>query len=286
LVFGLRGVKLSHIYKFENYRSAFTALFIDKRREQKGWSTAKLAEKIRVQPSHITNVIKGRNHFSSDQIAEIGQQLYLESEEIIYLDLLMQWERSEHLPRKSRLLTEIQKTRSQKLRVNKQLKIDEAKLSSEDLEKYYLDPNYELLHLFLGVKNIPTEVNQIAKIWNLPIETVSEIIQFLKSRNLVEQKKNKWIVKPIHQMLPTSSPLCRPQQNLKRLRAQELVYKISPEKLYTFSAALTMSEDSKLAIQGLFVEFLKKVEKEVLNSNPENIYHFHFDLMPWIDHSQ
>jgi hypothetical protein len=43
-----------------------------------------------------------------------------------------------------------------------------------------------------------------------------------------------------------------------------------------------MTEDTKLHIQGLFVDFLKEVEKAVLKSEPEQIYHLQFDLIPWI----
>lgn len=272
-----------NLYKIEYYRPAFTALFEIKRKSLTGWSTAQLAEAIGVQPSHITNVVKERNHFSSDQIYSIGTALRLNEEEIIYLDLLMEWERAENLKRKSQLHSLIQKKRNQKLRVNEELKISQIKLSVEETQIYYLDPNFELIHLYLGTKNAPIEPESIARIWELPIEYIADIIQFLKNKGLVEIRKNRWVVKPIHQLLPSSSPLCKPQQMLKRLRLIEALQKLPSSNVYTFSGALSMTEDTKLYIQGLFLEFLKKVETEVLKSEPENIYHMQFDLLPWLN---
>lgn len=272
-----------NIYKFEQYRSALTSLFVEMRKNKKGWSTALLSEKIGVQPSHITNVIKGRNHFSSDQLCAIGIELNLTQEEINFLDLLKEWERSEHPVRKSTLLKQIQQTRAQKLRLEKELKIAPPSFLKEEMESYYLDPNFELIHLYLGTKKAPTDSHTIAKIWNFPEEYVEQIITFLRSKGLIEKQKTTWLTKPIHQLLPTSSSLCKPQQMLKRLRVLDVLQKNPTIDAYTFSATLTMTEDSKLYIQGLFLEFIKEIEKEVLKSQPENIYHLQFDLVPWID---
>lgn len=277
---------MANLYRFDRYRPAFADLFAKKRTLKQGWSTALLAERIGVQPSHITNVIKERNHFSSDQIYAIGGELGLTEEEMAYLDLLMEWERAEHPQRKQQLLTQIQSQRDQKLRVEKELKIQSLKLSSEENEKYYLDPNVELLHLYLGTKGVSVEAEQIARRWDLPVGYVAEILDFLQNVGLAEIKRGRWVVKPIHQLLPTSSPLCRPQQMLKRLRVMEVIQKTSPNEVYAFSGTLTMTEDTKLQIQARFVEFLKEIEKEVLMSEPENIYHLQFDLFPWIQHKK
>lgn len=274
------------VYRHETYRQAFKALFSEKRKSPFRLSTAKLASHIQVQPSHLTNVIKERNHFSSDQIAALGSVLGLEEDEIEYLDLLKEWERAEFKPRKNKLHKKVKEIRDQKLRTSKELKVAPLILSNNDLEKYYLDPNYELIHLYCGTTSASTNPETIGRLWSLPAEYIAQILNFLQTRGFIELRKNRWQVKPIHQLLPTSSPLCQPQQLLKRIRVIEAIQKLPPKEIYAFSGAFTMTEDTKLYIQGLFVDFLKEVEVAVLKSEPEHIYHLQFDLIPWISKSK
>ena len=272
-----------NIYSFDSYRKAFTALFEAQRDLRPGWSSAALAEKIGVQPSHLTNVIKERNHFSSDQIFSLGAELGLTEEEMSYLDLLMEWERSTFSPRKAKVLAAIQKIRDKKLRAEHQIHAKEPALTLQDSQRYYLDSNIELLHFYLGTKNAPSATEDIAAIWGLSSDYVAEILQFLQRTDLIEWKKNKWNVKSTHQYLSPRSPLCKPQQMLKRLRALEVIQNSAAEQVYSFSGTLSMSEDTRLFIQGRFVEFLKDLERAVLDSPPHHLYHLQFDLFPWLN---
>lgn len=271
-----------NIYKMDRYRKVFADLFASRKELHRGWSTAKLAERIGVQPSHLTNVIKGRNHFSSDQIHALGTELGLSDEEISYLDLLMEWERAELRARKEKLRVSVQKIRDRKLRANIELNAEPPKMSAPESERYYLDPNIELMHLYLGTKNAPVETEAIAKVWGLAPDYIAEILLFLQRAGLVQAGRNRWIVHPTHQLLPSTSPLCKPNQMLKRMKCMEAVQNSPADKIYSFSGTLTMTEESRLHIQARFVEFLKEVEKVVVESEPESLYHLQFDLFPWL----
>lgn len=268
------------VYKHSFYRPAISEIFANQRKMRPNWSMSALADKMGVRPSHLTNVIKERSHFSADQIYAICEELELPEDAAQYLNLLMEWERSTHVGRKEKLRREIQKTRDQKLRIEKNIKAKPLEMTPSDSETYYLDPNVELIHLFLGTKGAPVNTKAIAELWQLDVDYVGGILRFLVSKDLVQLQRGRWLVKPIHQLLPTSSPLCRPQQMLKRLRMLDIIQKKSRNEVYAFNATLTMSEDTKLAIQGKFVDFLKEVEKDVLDSDPDSIYHLQFDLLP------
>ena len=273
----------ANIYKFNHYRPAFTALFQAERDKRPGWSTALLAERIAVQPSHLTNVIKERSHFSSDQIYAIAAALALSDEETVYLDLLMEWERAEVPARKAKLLKSVQQTRNEKLRVRNVLKATPADLSAELSESYYLDPNVELLHVYLSTNDALNDTTELATLWGFSPNYVADLLLILEKARLIERRAQRWIVKPIHQLLPATSPLCKPQQMLKRMRAMEVLQKLQADRIYSFSGTLTMSEDTRLSIQVRFVEFLKDIENLVLESPADGIYHLQFDLFPWLE---
>lgn len=270
------------IFTYDRYRAAFRDLFEERRKLRPGWSSAQLAEKLRLQPSHLTNVIRGRAHFSSDQIYAIGGALDLSNEEISFLDLLMEFERAEQAVRKSKLQLQVQKLRDQNLRAEKALVSKENSLQPQDRERYWLDPNIELLHLYLSTKGAPSEPADIAREWGLPPDYVGDILVFLQKTGLIERHRGRWKVHPVSQHLPATSPLCKPQQMMKRMRAMELIQKLPADRIYSFSGSITMTEDTRLKIQGMFVKFLKEVESAVIDSESDSLYHLQFDLFPWL----
>lgn len=272
-----------NIFEHLAYRPAFAELFRLQRQLSPSWSTAGLAERIGVRASHITNVIKERGHFSSDQIYAIGQDLQLGDEKIEYLDLLKEWERAGFRERKEKLREALDKIRNQNLRSHKVLESEPAKLLQSDHQKYYLDPNIELIHLYLETAGAPSDTVGIANAWGLSVDYVSDILVFLQESGLIELQRGRWRVHPIRQLLPSTSPIQKPQQLLKRMRAIEVMQKRKAEHIYTFSAALTMSEETRLKIQARWLEFLKWTEKAVIASPPDAIYHLQFDLFPWIE---
>lgn len=270
------------IFQFESYRKAFSSLFKAQRDINPSWTASELAEKIRVQTSHLTNVIKERSHFSSDQIFSIGAELGLSKEETEYLDLLKDWERAEFPPRREKLQSQIRQIRDRNLRAKNELLAKELELTPESTEKYYLDPNVQLIHFFLGTKDAPAEADEIGALWGFSTEYVADILRFLQKMGLIELKRNKWIVHRTHIQLHPESTLAKPHQLLKRMRINETLQKSSADESYTFSGTLTMTEDTRLFIQGRFVEFLKEIEKTVIDSPSHHIYHLQFDLFPWL----
>jgi uncharacterized protein (TIGR02147 family) len=272
-----------NIFEFQNYRAAFTKLF-EKEKKIRGssWSIARLGEKTQIQPSYLTNVTKERAHFSSDQIYAVCESLGLSEEETSFLNLMMEWERATHAKRKQALRSRLELLRGQNIRVEKYVKAPQAPLSEIDKQRYYLDPNIELIHLYLGTKSAPVEAQQIAQAWGLPESTVVDILAFLQKSGLVRLRGRKWEVENIHQHLSQESPLCRPQQILKRLRGIETLQRTPEEKTFSFAATVTMTEETKLAIKARFLEFLEAAEKLVRDSEAKGIYQIQFDLFPWI----
>jgi hypothetical protein len=66
------------------------------------------------------------------------------------------------------------------------------------------------------------------------------------------------------------------------VRAIEVLQRLPANRVYSFGGTLTMDEETKLFIQGKFVEFLKEVESAVIKSPAEKLYHLQFDLFPWL----
>ncbi len=275
------------IFEFKSYRAGLEELLAhEKKLRGARGSMARLAEKAQIQPSYLTNAMKLRAHLSSDQIYSLGEVLGLNESAKEFLSLLMEWERASHAGRKADLRKRLDATKKENIRVGKHIKVPESPLAEIERQKYYLDPNIELMHLYLGTENAPTDTAEIAKLWGLPEQTISDALVFLQKSGLVKLKGKKWISEAVHQHLPRESPLCKPQQMLMRLRAMETLQKIPRNEAYTFAATVTMTEEVKFQIQARFIEFLKETEKLIRDSRSENIYQIQFDLFPWLNKAE
>ncbi len=82
------------IYSYLEYRPALAERLVRQKNQPGGVTMAKLAEKIPVQPSYLTNVVKERAHFNADQLHTLCELLGYTAEEIRYLTLLLEHERS------------------------------------------------------------------------------------------------------------------------------------------------------------------------------------------------
>ncbi|MBL7543175.1 MAG: DUF4423 domain-containing protein [Bdellovibrionaceae bacterium] len=271
------------IFEITNYRKGFGRLFKqEKKLRGARWSLSKLAGKLGIQASYLTNVTKERAHFSLDQIFLVGEALGLKEAETYFLSTLMQYERATHPRLKKRLGEELAHIRGENLRAEKVITTRESPLSEIDRAKYYLDPMIELMHMFLSIDHAPVEIALIADAWQLPEKRVSDIITFLQSVGLIKLASSKWKVESLHQHLSRDSFLTRPQQMLKRMKALEMIQKHSKEKVYSYMGTMTADEATREQIQILFLNFLKECELLIRESPAKDIYHIQFDLFPWM----
>ena len=271
------------IFEYNNYRRAFDQLFKQQKKLLGNrWSLAKVAEQTGIQASYLTNTVKGRAHFSSDQIFALGESLALSEKEIDYLNVLMQFERATHPKLKKQLSEQLAGLKNDNLRVDKVINTQENMLGDTEKSKYYLDPYNELLHMYLNVEGAPTEIAALAKLWQLPEQKVKEVITFLQQVGLIRIKGNKWQVESLHQHLSRDSYLAQPNQILKRMKAIEVIQKLPKDKIYSYVGTFTATEETKNEIRALFLEFMKKCEPLIRNSRAKGIYHLQFDLFPWL----
>lgn len=272
------------VFEYSEYRKALKNLLLEQKKRLPGsGSMAQLARAAGMQPSYLTNVTQGRAHLSADQLCALSEELRLDADEAEFLQILLEWERATHPKRKAHLGERVAQLREKHLRAEKYLSAPVIALSQENLERYYLDPHIELLHLYLMTRSCPHDAKKIAASWRISEKQVGEMLLFLERLKLIEKKGSWWSVKEVHQHLPRESPLCRPQQFLKKLRGIDALQRLPENRAYSFAASVTMTEETRRKIQARFLEFLKECEALVKKSEPERLFQIQFDLFPWAE---
>lgn len=269
------------VYEYLDYRKMLAEKALERKKTQNGWTLLRLAERAGLHAPFLTNVLKGRAHLNGDQLYSVLKTLDCGSDEITYGLLLLEWERSD-LPERRQLLKErIEGSRQERLKTTRHIEAKAVDASPEEATRYYINPELQLVHAFLGVEKYARDPRRIAESLNIDPGRIEGLIEELvqlgyAKRGSAGLEKNRRV-----QHLPKESPLCAPQQMLLRYRSLQHQQLLSESSRYNFAVIFTGDETVREKIQLEFLKFLKEAEKLVKAAPSEGVYQMHFDLFPW-----
>jgi Mn-dependent DtxR family transcriptional regulator len=227
--------------------------------------------------------LKERAHLSADQLYAIAKVFRWEQDELEYAGLLLAWERSGLKDRKESLRQKIDAVRKAKLESKANLKKDIIDGGTpEELTRFFLNPFYYLLNVFLGIPRFAQEPARIASCLNVHPARVSGWLKDLTRMKLLEAGKNnsyKVVRKNFH--LPRESPLCEPHQQLMLQLSHQHLQSLPEDRKYSFTVTFSADPEARERIQREFLAFLKKVEPIVKDAPAKEIYGMRFDLFDW-----
>lgn len=269
------------IFQYESYREAIQSLLQKKKAQHSSLTLSSLAQGCLIQPSYLTNVLKGRADLNSDQLYRLGEQLSLNQEETEFLLLLLEIQKTQHEKRRRELRERIQKTRSKQLRAEKNISAKSVTLSVEQTEKYYLDPYVQLVHIYLTIPTGKKTLHDLAGKFSVSSLRMQQVLNVLEEVNCIRKRGSRYEIISEGKHLARESVLLKPHQQLLRLKGLEQLQALPPEQIYSFSATISTSPEVRTKIQGEFLKFLKIIEKMVRESEAEKLYQVNFDLFPW-----
>lgn len=270
-----------NVYSYNTYTEALIPAVERQRSQAKDFTLAQLATDCLMQPSYLTNVLKGRCDFNSDQLYMVCEQLEFTADEIDFMHLLLELKRTVYPKRKWQLEQRIEKVRREHLRAEKHISAKTVKLSPEQQQQYYLNPYIQLLHIYLeshtGIGNADT----LAKKFSVSREQMAGILKTLEEINYIRKKGTGYEVLVEGQHLPRESLIIRPHHVMMRMKSLDQMQRLAPEQNYSFSATISTLPEVRTQIQAEFLKFLKSAEKLVRGSKSKQLYQINFDLFPW-----
>lgn len=273
--------KYMNIYSYTSYTEALQVMMDRKKEASPGWTLAKLAADCIMQPSYLTNVLKGRADFSTDQLARICDLIGLSNEDFEYLALLLELKKSSFEKRRRQLETKIAELRHQHLRAEKNISVKSVSLTPEQQDKYYLDPFVQLIHIFLSCYEGNASVDFLANKFFLPKAKVVHILQDLEEIGYIKRKGAKIEVLVEGRHLPRESHLLRPHHTVMRVKSLDQMQRLPVDQTYSFSATISTEPEVRTKIQAEFLKFMKAAEKLVSTHDAGKLYQLNFDLFPW-----
>lgn len=272
---------MNSVFDYQDYRPLLREQANRWKREHAGWTLQRIAEKASIQAPYLTNVLKERAHLSADQLHSLGQVFQWEPDELDYCALLLERERSGLPKRKEALKRKIEAVRKQKLESKANLKKDVIESTPEEFTRFFLNPFYFLMNVFLGTPRFARDPSRIANCLNVHPARVNAWMKDLLKMKFVESTPSGYKVVRKNFHLPRESPLCEPHQQLMQQASHQHLQSLPDDRKYSFTVTFSADPASREKIQREFLKFLQAVEPIVKEAPAEEIYGMRFDLFQW-----
>jgi transcriptional regulator with XRE-family HTH domain len=250
------------------------ASLIHQRLKSQSLSARKLAAATRIHPAYVSRVLKGRAHFSQDQLFAIGQAFRFSSDENQYLRLLGLYEASGLEAFKRTCKEQLQQLQLLHLNVARRIKDGEMLIITEDdvpaaSSLYYGSVLTAKVHMLLTIKRFQSDVDAVAAVLGLSKKRLQSELSKLERLGMITRHSNKVKASAAAVHLEEAHPLI--QQNHINWRLDAIRHLTAggdwdpkTDELH-LSVAFTASKPLKAEARKKFQEFVVWLKGEVDN---------------------
>jgi len=270
------------VFEFDDYKSLLRYLLDERKRNIKGFALHKLARACRIQKTYLSRVLNSTADLSEDQMYLASRELEMAKDEIEYLSLLHQRDRSGVKSRVDLLSKEIKQLRKNNKKSEKHIKVQPLKSNLiENTSIYYLDMNFQLVHILLTIERFVNNPSLITKILSIKKEKLQFYLDTLIELSLIEYHDGEYTVIKDSLHLSKDSPIFHTYRRLTRDHSLNKLEHLDGDDQYSFSVSFSTSPEVKNKIHQEFLEFLKKTKSWVDEGVESEVYQMNFDLFKW-----
>lgn len=271
-------------YEFSDYRDLLKVRIDEKRVLLAGYNYQDLAKACRVQKAYLSRVFRHDADLSQDQLYLACEFLGLHQDQRRFVFVLHELCRSTLLKRRAELQSEIEDLRTKALGTERHIRTKSVSVDAADrLVPYFLDPDVQLVHMFLTVKRYRENLEDIRSKLSLSPAQLSSILTTLERLELVAIRGNSIEVLQDALHLPTSSELFRPYRLLLRNKVLAKMQSLPSDQGQFISVVFSASHGTERTIRERFLQVLRETEDQVRESRTDRVYQMTFDLFSWSD---
>jgi len=258
------------IFSHLTYRN-YTKERLDERRGLR----SELAEHLGCQSGYISQVLQNLSDFSLEQGMKICSFFDFTEEESHFFMLLLQYEKASTEDLKKYFKLQVDHIRTQRNEIKNRIKIN-TDLNAEDYHQYYSSWEYAALHILTSIPDYQSK-EKIRKKLNLTQVRISEILEFLVKKGLVEEKNNRYIIgkKRIH--LTKDSPYILSHHQNWRLHSTRVLSDKNPSNI-NYSGVFSLSKKDIDRIKEILLQAIEQNEKTISRSGEEEMIYVGIDM--------
>lgn len=236
----------------------------------------KIAQKMRVQRSYLSNVLQGRGSLTQDQIYLFCRTVGLSATEERYLGLLLELDRSVVEERKREIQEQLKALRQSSS--GSHMNSMDVKITDDAIAKYYNDPNCPLCHMYLCIPVYARNPRSLAEKIGVTRNQLSEIFQVLENCQLIELKPEGVTVRESNMFLGREKPFAKTHALLFRLKAVEAFTKDRDKEGYYFTASFAATETIRNKLRSAWLRILEEASAEIVECEATDVYHLNMDF--------
>ncbi|HXH73357.1 MAG TPA: TIGR02147 family protein [Bacteriovoracaceae bacterium] len=263
------------IWNYESYK-LFISDFIKSSPGKGRGKLKKMAEKLNVHPTLVSQVLSGQKDFSQEHALNVTKFLGLLEKEVEYFFELLFFAKASSNDLKNYHKKRITQLASQGQTVKSRLG-EVSELTEDDKIRFYSDWRFVIVWLATSIKDLKHEAS-LSQNFDIPHEDILRIVDFLLEKNLCERADNglRMKVNKIH--VPSDSPLVMNHHINWRIKSLDFVRSVTPEEL-AFTAPFSVSKKDFAVIKSRLLDTIQEISKIVSESEPEvvaclNLDHF------------
>ncbi len=264
------------VFEYQSYRGYLLAYIRAQGKNGRG-IRARMAEAMNCQKGFLTKVLGSAeaSHLSLEQAERLSAYLKLNKEETQYFLLMILFARAGTETLKANFRDQMKVILNRRLAIKADME-SRTLLSPEDHMKYYSHWYFAAIRVAVSIPTLQTR-DALAAALTLPVETVSNALEFLVSRNLVERKGDRFLHSTKQQVLLSSdhSMVTRNHSNWRLQALKSLDSEKSHDLHYSY--VVTLSHQDALQIRSFLVDAIKEVQAKAAPSKEETLYSFCLD---------
>jgi hypothetical protein len=274
---------MAALFHLEDYKEILISSLRQRKLIDPTFTHEKMASACRVQKTYLSKVLNHAGDLSSDQLYRAAKWLGLSDDEKRYLFYIYEYQKSEVIERKKELRESIERLKKKHSKTEHHIEgtTVTTKKTPTDLQDYYLNPDIQLVHIFLTIQKYCNDPSLIAKRIGISVNHLEKTLNTLERLGLILKKNGAVSVTQQDLHLSKTSGLYEPYRKLIRLKTLEKIQKGNDGKEYTFSVFFSADPKTREQIQERFFEFLKFTQKLVKSSKTTEVYQMNFDLLDW-----
>lgn len=252
------------VFEYESYQNYLNEAltFGERSRGRK----AALARHLSCQTSYISQILTSRVHLSLEHAMRVSEFLQHSGEEQNCFLLLIQKDKAGTELLKEHFRNQVSELRKSRQHVKERVRLEDE-ISSKDTAMYYNNWWYSAIHVTTALAEVNTR-EDISRMLGVPPDIVGQVLDFLVSRGLVQEKNGRYSIGKARVHVGSRSPLVTRHHANWRLKAVEVQERMHPRNLH-FSEVVAISKKDGDRIRALALDFLQNTEKIITPSKEE-----------------
>lgn len=251
-----------NIFQFEDFREYVFREIKSKPNGGRG-ELLKISKHAKLHTTSLSQILKGDRVISMEHALSLAEYFGLSEAETRYFLLLIQYDRAATKELKAHLKKQIDESKSEHTELVRVLNRDRV-LSEHEKALFYSNWFFSGVRVLTSIPGFQS-TDAIARRFGLSKQLVNEVVQFLLSTGLCEEKEGKLQPGPQYTHLESGSKFVSRHHSNWRLLAMNKHPTLSQEEL-AYTSPMSLSVNAAQEVREVLVEAVRKVNQIRENS--------------------